>query len=155
MQKAQKGDYVTVEYEGALENGEIFESSGENGPLSFVIGQNSVFPSFEEAVIGLAPGESSTAIVRSGEAYGDRRQELIQVLNRGSLGDTIDPQPGMVIGMKIERDGQSHQIPATISEVDGDRVTIDYNHPLAGRDLHYRITLREIAGPEEPAPTVN
>ena len=151
MQKAKKDDYVTVEYEGTLGDGEIFESSEDNGPLSFVIGQNSVFPSFEEAVIGMAPGESKTALVGSKESYGPRREELVQTINRTALGDQVDPQPGTVISMKMEQEGQEHQVPAMIVEVNDDQVTIDYNHPLAGRDLHYKITLQSIDEQEVPA----
>ena len=145
MQKAKNGDYVTVEYDGTLDNGEAFESSSENGPLSFVIGQNSVFPSFEKAVIGMAPGETRDATVGSAEAYGPRREELVQTIDRSALGKEIDPQPGMVVGIKMEQEGQTHQIPATVVEVNDDQITIDYNHPLAGRDLQYKITLQAIS----------
>ena len=154
MQTAQKGDYVTVVYEGTLKSGEVFESSDDNGPLSFVIGQNTVFPSFEKAVVGLAPGETSNALVDSGESYGPRREELVQTIKRSALDEKIDPQLGMVIGMDIERDGQSQNVPAMIIEVNKEQVTIDYNHPLAGQDLQYKITLESITEPEEPADTV-
>ncbi len=151
MQTAQKDDYVTVVYEGTLKSGEIFESSDDNGPLSFVIGQNTVFPSFEKAVLGLAPGETTTALVGPGESYGPRREELVQTINRSALDKKIDPQPGMVIGMDIEQDGQKQNVPAMIIEVNKEQVTIDYNHPLAGQDLQYKITLESITEPEEPA----
>jgi peptidylprolyl isomerase len=153
MQTAQKDDYVTVEYEGMLKSGEIFESSDDNGPLSFVIGQNGVFPSFEKAVVGMAPGETKTALVGCDEAYGPRREELVQTINRSALDEKIDPQVGMVIGIDIERDGQSQNVPAMIIEINEELITIDYNHPLAGQDLQYKITLESIAEPEEPADT--
>ena len=156
MQTAQKGDYVTVEYNGMREDGEVFESSDDNGPLSFVIGQDNVFPSFEKAVIGMAPGETRTATVESGEAYGPRHEDWVQTIDRAALGEEIDPQPGVILGMKVERDGESHQVPALIVEVDEKQVTVDYNHPLAGQDLQYKITLQSIAEPEETAdPVVN
>ena len=154
MQTAKKGDYVTVEYDGMRENGEVFESSTDNGPLSFVIGQDNVFPSFEEAVIGMAPGETKTTTVSSEESYGPRHEDWVQTIDRPALGEKIDPQPGMVIGMKVERDGESHQVPALIVEVDDKQVTVDYNHPLAGQDLKYKITLQSIDEPEEAADTV-
>jgi len=155
MQNAKKDDYVTVEYEGMLESGEVFESSTDNGPLSFVIGQNSVFPSFEAAVVGMAPGETGSALVGSGEAYGPRREELLQTINRNALGEKVDPQPGIVISMDMEQDGQTHQVPAMIVEVNDGNITIDYNHPLAGHDLHYKITLLSIADPEGSADPVS
>ena len=145
MQQAKKGDYVTVEYEGVLDNGEAFESSADNGPLSFVIGQNNVFPSFEKVIVGMSPGETRDATVGSDEAYGPRREELVQTIDRSRLGKEIDPQPGMVVGIQVEQDGQTHQVPATVIEVNDDQITIDYNHPLAGRDLQYKITLQAIS----------
>jgi FKBP-type peptidyl-prolyl cis-trans isomerase 2 len=154
MQTAQKGDYVTVDYDGMREDGEIFESSLDNGPLSFVIGQDTVFPSFEAAVIGMAPGETRTATVSSGESYGPRHEDWVQVIDRASLGEDIDPKPGMVLGMKVEREGESHQVPALIVEVTDSQVTVDYNHPLAGQDLKYKITLQSIAEPEGSAEPV-
>ena len=155
MQTAQKGDYVTVVYEGTLKSGEIFESSDDNGPLSFVIGQNGVFPSFEKAVVGLAAGETGTALVGSGEAYGPRREELVQTINRSALDEKVDPQVGIVIGMDVEHEGQTMNVPAMIIEVKDEMVTIDYNHPLAGQDLQYKITLESIAEPEEPEDSVS
>jgi len=150
MQKVKNGDYVTVAYDGLLENGEIFESSSETGPLEFTIGQNCVFPSFEAAIIGMKPGESKIVKVGPEEAYGQHNKDLVQTLSHSALAEGIDPQPGLVIGMAMEVDGQTHKVPATIIEIDSGKITIDYNHPLAGQELQYKITLRNIAA--TPAP---
>jgi FKBP-type peptidyl-prolyl cis-trans isomerase 2 len=145
MQKVKEGDYVTITYDGAMENGEVFESAPEESPFEFVVGQNSVFPSFEAGLIGMKPGETRTITVSPEEAYGPRIEELVQTFDRSVFGDQIEPEPGMIVGMTIQRDGQNRQVPAAIMAVEGDRVTVDYNHPLAGQELLYRITLQAIA----------
>jgi len=144
MKTAQQGDFVTVIYEGSLENGEIFESSSDTGPLHFQIGSGSVMPCFEEGVIGMKIEETKEINLAPMDAYGERQEELVQTINRSSLGKKMDIQPGIVIGMNIEKDGQPHQIPAMVTGVQGDMVTIDYNHPLAGKKIIFTITLQEI-----------
>ncbi len=148
MRTVKTGDYVAITYEGTLVNGEVFEAATEEAPLEFMVGQDTVFPSFEEGLLGMKPGETRTITVSPEEAYGPRIEELVQTFDRKVFGDRLDPQPGMVVGMTVERDGRNQQVPASIVAVENDRVTVDYNHPLAGEELHYRITLRTIAEPE-------
>ena len=151
MQKVKEGDYVTITYEGTLESGEVFESATEESPFEFALGQQCVFPSFESGIIGMAPGETRTIKVGPEEAYGKRRDELVQTLNRSAFGDKTDPQPGMIVGMTMKKEDQEHQVPAMIMAVDGDQITVDYNHPLAGQELLYKITLKTIGEAEESA----
>ena len=149
MQKVKEGDYVTITYEGTLKSGEVFESATTERPFEFALGQQCVFPSFESGIIGMTPGETKNIKVGPEEAYGTRREDLIHILDRSSFGGETDPQPGMIVGMTMQKDGQEHQVPAMVMAVDGDKVTVDYNHPLAGQELLYKITLLTIA--EEPA----
>lgn len=153
MQKVTPGDYVTITYEGTLASGEVFEAATEESPFEFALGQQCVFPSFEAGIIGMAPGETRTIKVGPEEAYGKRRDELVQTLNRSAFGDKAVPQPGMIVGMTMKKEDQEHQVPAMIMAVDGDQVTVDYNHPLAGQELHYRITLLTIAEAAESTDT--
>jgi FKBP-type peptidyl-prolyl cis-trans isomerase 2 len=149
MRKLKEGDYVTISYDGMLESGEIFESATTDNPFEFVVGEKSVFPSFETGLIGMAPGETRTIRVGPEEAYGQRREELIQTLDRGVFGEKIEPQPGMILGVTVEKDGRNHQVPVMILTVNGDQVSVDYNHPLAGQELLYRITILAIAAAGE------
>ncbi|MFN2369009.1 MAG: peptidylprolyl isomerase [Desulfurivibrionaceae bacterium] len=139
MRTVKTGDYVAITYEGTLVNGEVFESATEEAPLEFMVGQDTVFPSFEEGLLGMEPGETRSITVNPEEAYGPRIEELVQTFDRKVFGDRLDPKPGMVVGMTVERDGRNQQVPASIIAVENDRVTVDYNHPLAGEELHYRI----------------
>jgi len=143
MQRAKKNDRVTVVYDGLLENGELFESSADTGPLVFTIGANNVLPRFEETVLDMAVGETKTVEVDSVETFGPRRPDLVQTVDRKTFADK-DIQPGMILGMQMEKDGQEHQVPALVTAVTDDTVTVDFNHPLAGQMLTYRITVKEI-----------
>ena len=150
MTKVQEGDLVTVVYDGLLDNGEVFESSKDTGPLKFTVGLGTVMDAFEKGVIGMDQGETKEIKVTPQDGFGEQDPELIQTIERNSLGDGIDPQVGMVLGMTLEKDGQSHQVPAMVVEVDGDQVTIDYNHPLSGKSLTYKITVEKNEGLQLP-----
>ncbi|MBU4260587.1 MAG: FKBP-type peptidyl-prolyl cis-trans isomerase [Proteobacteria bacterium] len=144
MLKAKPGDLVTVIYEGILENGEIFESSQDTGPLQFRIGTASVMIAFEMAVIGMGINESKEIHLKPEEAYGLPREDLIHTLGRSTWNKNADIKPGVVLGMTMEKDGEQHQVPAMVTAVSDDKVTIDFNHPLAGKQILYKITLQNI-----------
>lgn len=150
MQPAQTGDQVILIYDGVLASGEVFESSADTGPLEFTLGDGTVMPAFEAAVRDMKAGESKNIKVPPQSAYGERDEELVHTVPRSAVNSQADLAPGMVIGMTIERDGQSHQVPAMITGVNGDQITVDFNHPLAGQELIYRITVQSVTRPEEP-----
>ncbi|MEW6594065.1 MAG: peptidylprolyl isomerase [Thermodesulfobacteriota bacterium] len=146
MQRAQQNDQVTILYNGTLANGEPFESSDDTGPLSFRIGDQSVMPAFEQAVVGMAAGESKTITLSAEEAYGPRREELVIEVPR----DTFGPRElsrGMVLGLTMEQEGKPVQMPATVVAVAEQTVTVDFNHPLAGQSLTFTLTLQSIDQP--------
>jgi len=144
MSKAKPGDLVTVIYDGILENGEIFESSQDNGPLQFRIGTGSVMVAFEKAVIGMGINEIKEIRLQPEEAYGLPREELIHTVDRSTWDKNADIKPGVVLGMTLEKDGEQHQVPAMVTAVSGDKVTIDFNHPLAGKQVIYKISVQNI-----------
>ncbi len=143
MQRVKENDTVTVVYEGTVNNGDTFESSSDTGPLEFTMGTQSVMPLFEEAVLGMAVGESKSINIPPQDAYGVRHDELVQDIDRAILQEK-DVQPGMTLGLDMEKDGKKHKIPATVTAIKDDAVTVDFNHPLAGQTLTYSITLKEI-----------
>ena len=144
MQQTKDGDFVKVSYEAMLEDKEVFDSSFDSGPMEFIVGFGTVFPGIEAAVIGMKQGETKVIKLPAKGAYGERDKELVQELPRQSLNTELSPQPGMIIGMLVERDGQEQQVPASITAVTENTVTIDYNHPLAGREIFYKITMEAI-----------
>ena len=144
MRKVQQGDQVSIEYEGMLEDGEIVERSSETGPVEFEVGSGIMPPGFEKALIGMRKGEAKTITLTPDEAYGPRDESLLHKIKRNVLGQKITPKPGMVLGMTLEKDGRPQKIPALVTEIHGDEVTIDFNHPLAGKAINYRLTVKDI-----------
>ncbi|MBU0729327.1 MAG: peptidylprolyl isomerase [Proteobacteria bacterium] len=144
MQRAKLKDFVTVIYEGVLETGEIFESSADTGPLSFITGNKEVLPAFDQGVIGMTIGETKTIRVEPEDAFGPRNETLIHTFPPETFGDNKEIKPGMIVGMTMEQEGQPRQVPALVVEVKNNGVVVDFNHPLAGEVLTYQITLQSI-----------
>ena len=144
MRKVQQGDHVSIEYEGMLEDGEIVERSSETGPIEFEVGAGTMSPGFEKALIGMSEGEVKAITLSPEEAYGPRDKNLLHTVKKSVLGKNIDPKPGMVLGMTLTKEGVPRKIPALVTGVQGEEVTIDFNHPLAGKTLNYRMTLKKI-----------
>lgn len=141
MATAEKGSTVKVHYTGKLEDGTIFDSSKERGPLEFTIGEGTVIPGFEAAVIGMQPGESKSATLLPEDAYGERRSDRLLTVDREQLPDDMDPEVGQQIELK-QPDGR--KVPVTVARVSDSDVTLDANHPLAGRELAFEMELVEI-----------
>jgi len=142
MAGARQGDTVKVHYTGKLENGLVFDSSVEREPLEFTIGEGQIIPGFEEAVVGLSPGDSTSTTVPPEKGYGPYREDLVMSVDRAQLPDGMDPQVGQRLQSEQE-DGRT--ITLTVTEATEEKITLDANHPLAGKDLVFEIELVEIA----------
>ncbi|NIS74817.1 MAG: peptidylprolyl isomerase [Deltaproteobacteria bacterium] len=142
MSKAKKGDTVTVHYAGSLNDGTVFDSSMEREPLQFTIGDGKLIPGFEDAVVGMSPGESKTIMLPPEEAYGDHREELTVEVERGQFPNDLNPQVGQHLQIPQSSGGV---INVRITSMDESMVTLDANHPLAGEDLTFRIELVAVA----------
>ena len=130
------GDTIKVEYTGTLNDGSTFDSSVGREPLEFVVGSGQVIPGFDKAVIDMQANEEKTFTIPSAQAYGDREEELVQTVERAKF--PMEPTLGALIGVQTP-DGM--QIPAKIVNVTDTHVTIDFNHPLAGQDLTFKIKI--------------
>lgn len=142
MKKAVKGDTVKVHYTGTLDDGSIFDSSRERGEtLEFTIGKGQLIPGFEKAVEGMAVGESVKVDIPSNEAYGPHNDQAVRRVERDKLPPQIKPEIGERIMMRAPDGGM---MPMTITAVDEKTVTLDGNHPLAGKNLTFEIEVVEI-----------
>jgi peptidylprolyl isomerase len=141
MAGAKIGDLVRVHYTCKLEDGTVCDTALNSEPLQFVIGEGEVIPGFEEAVIGMKPNESKTVKIPVDKAYGPHREDLVLVVDREQLPADVKPEIGHELEGLLE-DGQT--IFAKIIKVDESSVTLDVNHPLAGKDLIFDIQLIEI-----------
>lgn len=149
MAQAKMGDKVTVHYTGRLEGGEIFDSSEchesecgcESGPMEFIIGEGEVIPGFEKAIIGMSPGGTKTVTIPVAEAYGERIEEMVADVDRKEIPADLTLEVGLSLEVTQE-DGQV--FPVLITEVTETSVTLDANHPLAGKDLTFDLRLVSI-----------
>jgi peptidylprolyl isomerase len=141
MSRVKRGDTVKVQYTGRLENGDVFDASGEKEPVKLKIGNSEVIPGFEQAIMGMTPGESKTTKISALRAYGPHREELVVEIEKERINDDIEPQIGQRLQIK-QPDGQEFIV--TVTEVSDQKVKLDANHPLAGKDLIFDINLIEI-----------
>ena len=142
MSQAQNGDKVKVHYTGKLENGEIFDSSKDREPIAFVVGEGSLIPGFEKAVVGMEEGDSKNISIAPEEAYGERHEELVAEVNKSAFPEHITP----AVGMQLQVTSQNgNPINVIVTDVGQENVTLDSNHPLAGQTLFFDIQLVEIA----------
>lgn len=138
----KKGDKVKVDYIGSLDDGSIFDQSKAHGqPLEFEVGSGNVIKGFDDAVMGMKAGESKKIVIQPEQAYGAINAQMIQTVPKDKL-PPGEPKVGMTLAVGLPN-GQ--QIPALITAVTATTVTVDLNHPLAGKTLHFEITLKGIS----------
>ncbi len=137
-QKAQKGDTVAVHYTGTFEDGEVFDSSRERDPLEFEVGGGQVIPGFDRAVEGLAVGESREVTLEPEEGYGEPREDLVVDVDRSQFPDDAEPEVGRQVQVQV---GPGQNRVATITDIQDESITLDLNHPLAGKALTFDVEL--------------
>lgn len=141
MKEVQTSDTVSVHYTGKFTDGQVFDSSENKEPLTFKVGEGMMIPGFEKAVMGMKVDETKTVTISHMEAYGESRPELIQSVERSMLPEEIKP----VVGMELMASGdEGYQQVVVITEVTDTEIKVDYNHPLAGRDLVFDIKVVDI-----------
>jgi peptidylprolyl isomerase len=138
MSEAKPGDKVKVHYTGKLADGTQFDSSADQEPLEFTLGAGEVIQGFEEAVVGMNPGDTKTATIGADEAYGDYDEDLVLEVERDQFPPEITPEVGQRLQLH-QPDGEV--VGAVVTGFDDETVTLDANHPLAGQDLTFEIEL--------------
>ncbi len=141
--QATNGDTVRVHYTGKLTDGTEFDSSVGRDPIELTLGGGMVIPGFEDALLGMTPGDSKNVTIAPVEAYGPHDASLVQVVERERIPAEIDLDVGT--GLQTS-DGSGNTIRLTVVAVDDDNVTVDANHPLAGKDLTFDLELVEVVG---------
>ncbi len=141
MIRATKQDTVKVHYTGSLSDGTVFDQSPEDRPLLFIIGKNEVITGFEDAVEGMYQGESKTVTIPCEQAYGQSKPELLEQVDRTLIGEDVELHLGGQLQI-TNHDGSV--LCVIVREITQDQVTLDANHPLAGKDLIFEIKLLEV-----------
>lgn len=143
--QAKAGDIVKVHYTGTLTNGQVFDSSKTREPLEFTLGSGMVIPGFDAAVTGLSPGESVTQTILSSEAYGPYQEEMVAAIEREQIPADFELEVGQRLQMQVPN-GEAMAV--TVTDIQGDTITLDGNHPLAGQDLTFELELVAISDPQ-------
>jgi len=142
MAQAKKGDTVKVHYTGKLEDGTVFDSSENQEPLTFTLGEGKLIPGFEEEVEGMSPGEKKIARIPANKAYGQRIEDAVFEIGLDQLPEDLQPEVGQQLQIS-QPDGQTFIV--SVKEITEKSVKLDANHPLAGKDLTFEIELVEVA----------
>lgn len=139
----EKGKKVKIEYEGSLDNGQVFDSSKGKDPLEFTVGEGKIIPGFEKAVMEMEKGQEKTIKIPSEDAYGRKDPTKLQKLPKQQLPQDIQEKvkPGVMLNMRTQ---EGQHVPLKVTEVDGTFVTLDLNHPLAGENLNFRIKVVDV-----------
>jgi FKBP-type peptidyl-prolyl cis-trans isomerase 2 len=144
MNSVQLLDTVSISYTATIPSGEVIESVPDTKPITLVIGSGRVLKAVEASLMGMEPGQTRTVHILPEDAYGPYYEALVHNVARSSFAGRIDPKPGMILSLAIEKDGMEQQVPATVLAASSETVTIDYNHPLAGRTITYAVKLHAI-----------
>ena len=142
MPEAKNGDTVRVHYTGKLDDGTVFDSSKQREePLEFTLGEMQVIPGFENAVVGMNVGDAKDINIPSADAYGPHSPEMVQELPRNEFPPDLEISLGQTLQL---RQGDGKEFLVLVTGLTDDTVTLDANHPLAGKDLNFEIELVEI-----------
>lgn len=168
MAQAKNGDKVKIDYTGKLEDGTVFDSTleeectdgcdsddcgeecgddecgcggHETGPMELTIGEGELFPQVDEALIGMAPGETKSVIIPAADAFGEYDKDKVFTVPRSDMPDDLQPEVGDELVLTNEDD---EDLGVQVVEITEENITFDSNHPLAGEDLTFDITLVEI-----------
>ena len=141
MTIVEKDAVASVHYTGTLpESGEVFDTSEGRDPLTFLVGHQQMIPGFEEELMGAEKGERRTFSLEPERAYGEKIAEAVQQIPAEMFGD-ITPEPGMTLMSDVG--------PFNVVSVDGDTVTVDFNHKLAGETLQFSVEVVDVRSATE------
>ena len=137
--KVANGNIVQVEYTGTFEDGTVFDDSSKHGkPLEFEVGIGQVIKGLDEAIVGMNLNEEKKIRIESASAYGPIRAEMVQKVPIDQMPKGQEIKVGMVLAMTLQT-GQ--QMPVRVAAVSETEITMDMNHPLAGKDLTFVVTV--------------
>ena len=141
--KVAERTYVSIDYTLTLESGEVADKSGEGEPLGFIFGTGQIIPGLEKGLEGMEAGQAAKITVEAADGYGETKEELLRDLPRDNFPDELELKPGM----GFEAKGPHGPVTFRVREVQEESVVADFNHPLAGQQLHFDVKVTEVREP--------
>lgn len=143
MQQVKKGDKIKIHYHGKLTTGETFDSSEGKDPLEFEVGSGMVIKGFDEGVTGMQVGDKKTIHIPAEEAYGIKNADMIIEMPKDKFPEDMQIEVGAPLVLS-DQSGQQFQV--VVTDIKDESITLDANHPLAGKDLVFDLELVAIDG---------
>jgi FKBP-type peptidyl-prolyl cis-trans isomerase SlyD len=144
-QSVENDTVVTLDYTLTVD-GEVIDSSRGSEPIQFIQGQQQIIPGLEKQLYGMSLGESKEVVVSAGDAYGEIDPENFAMVPTDQFPAEIPLQPGVQLELT---DDKGERLGATIMEIQGDQVRLDFNHPLAGKELHFAVEVVDLRAATE------
>jgi len=135
----EKGSKVKVHYTGKLEDNNVFDTSVNKEPLEFTVGEGMLIPGFENGVLGMKTGDKKTIELSVEEAYGERRDDLINEIPKNNLPENVE------VGQMLQAETEQGPITVVVTDINEETAKIDANHPLAGRKIFFDLEIVEVA----------
>lgn len=135
------GTRVTLHFSLRLKDGEVIDSNFERDPATFVVGDGNLLPGFEKAIFGLLEGDRKTLTITPEQGFGQRNPQNMQEFERSEFPPDIELKEGLVLSFS---DAQKTELPGVVREFDENTVLVDFNHPLAGRDIEFSVAILKI-----------
>lgn len=133
-----EGTEVTLHFALKLENGDVIDSNFNSKPATFVVGDGNLLPGFERALAGMVAGEKNTFVIKPEDGFGQSNPNNMQVMPRSQFDDSVELVEGLMLSFA---DAQKAELPGIVAAFDDETVTIDFNHPLAGRDILFEVEI--------------
>ena len=133
---------VTLHFALKLDNGDVVDSTFDKKPATFKVGDGNLLPGFEQAIYGLKAGDKRSLSISPEQGFGQGNPQNVQVMPRSQFQD-MELSEGLLV---IFNDAANTELPGVVKTFDEDQVTIDFNHPLAGKALSFDVEIIEVKG---------
>jgi FKBP-type peptidyl-prolyl cis-trans isomerase SlpA len=135
------GTKITLHFSLQLDNGEVVDSNFERDPATFTVGDGNLLPGFEKALFGMVEGEHKTVVIKPEDGFGQRNPNNIQEIARSQFSPDLELSEGLMLSFA---DAQKTELPGVVQRFDDEVVVVDFNHPLAGRDILFEVSILKI-----------
>lgn len=135
------GTRVTLHFSLKLDNGDEVDSTFDGDPATFEVGDGNLLEGFERALFGMSRGDKTTVLIKPEDGFGQRSPDNIQEIPRSQFDPSIEMAEGLMLAFA---DAQNAELPGVVSHFDENTVAVDFNHPLSGRDIHFKVEILDV-----------